>query len=263
MKRARFMFAFSVACLAWSAGLQQAAALPTFQVHIGDSVSGTIGPDEHTWFHTGTEFSLSVIGAYGAKDISIESVALLLSVPKGETGTVSITSAVDGNPTLVTVAGGVTSDPLNTVLGADIDVLTDVLGLDGYSTKDFLPEGANFNEHYPFQEGVSDFLIFSLGAFDNSETGLSDYNAEDGTITEAENSEGEQKDYLVSFSGFSQIHFDAYGAIMTEKGTEIRTTWDINPGSHDSTVAVPVPGASVLALLGFGGIACLKRRLAS
>jgi hypothetical protein len=180
-------------------------------------------------------------------------------VPQGEQGTISITSVPDGDPGLVTTPGGVTGVPLNPTTSADTDVLLDVGGLDGYATKDFLPTGVTFNNHFPFQEGVSDFLLFDLGSFDDSETGLFDYNADDGSITQSPNAVGEQKEYVVTFSGFTQMHFDVYGAVMTDQGMTVRTTWDINPGSHDST-AVPAPGAMALGAMGFALVGWVTRR---
>ncbi len=70
---------------------------------------------------------------------------------------------------------------LNPTADTDKDVLTNVDGLDGYDDKDFLPDDTSFNNHYPFQDSVSDFLIYSLGDFDKLYE-VSDYNADDGSI---------------------------------------------------------------------------------
>ena len=99
------------------------------------------------------------------------------------------------DPVLLTMAPITT--PVNPAVDADLDVLTDVTGLDGYAEKDFLPAGETFNNHHPFKDGVSDFLLFDLGSFTDDETGLNDYNAEDNTITVAGGSVGEQKAYRV------------------------------------------------------------------
>lgn len=261
MRISRFL---GSAALAFGAVLvAPASALPTFQAYVNGAGSGTNGGDEDTWFHAGSSFDLAIVAAYGPKDLSASSVTLLLSVPKGEQGTFTITSAADEAPILVSTAGGVTAAPLNPATNADRNLLTNVAGLDGYGTKDFLPAGANFNSHYPFQDGVSDFLLFDLSAFDKGETGLNNYNAETGVITLDAQAVGEQKDYSVSFTGFSQVHIDVYGLITTENGTQLRTTWDINPGSHDSTAhghVVPAPGAFLLASTGLGLVAAWRRR---
>jgi len=240
-------------CFCLSVVGQVHGALPTFQTYIDGAVAGTNGGDQQTWFATGSSFDLFVVGSYGPNDISISSTTLLLSVPQGETGTITISAkGSDETPILVSTAGGVTASPLNPSTDADIDILTNVGGLDGYMDKGFLPAGVTFNNHYPFQAGVSDFLLFDIAAFDTSETGLNDYNADGGTITNSPNAIGEQKEYTVSFSGFSWVHFDVYGMVMTATGPQIRTTWDINPGSHDSTALAPAPGAAALALIGIG-----------
>lgn len=260
MNRRGSRFLSSAASVAFASCVAPAFGLPTFQAYINGSVAGTSGHDEQTWLFPGSDFELFIVGAYGPKDLSISSVTLLLSVPDGETGTIFITpSGADETPLSITISGGVTGSPLNPTLNADLDVLTDVAGLDGYATKDFLPAGVTFNNHYPFQDGVSDFILFDLAAFDKSDTGsLNDYNADDGTITAAPNAEGEQKEYTVSFTGFSQVHFDVYGYVMTENGAVIRTTWEINPGSHDAT-AVPAPGALALGLMGFALVGWARR----
>jgi hypothetical protein len=240
--------------------------LPTFQAYINGGSAGTLNGDEDSWFSSSSSFSLFVVGAYGPNDLSMQSVTLLLSVPQGQRGTISITSSTDETPVFVSAMGGVVPPMLlNPSKNADTDIRTDVAGLDGYATKDFLPAGIDpnsFNNHYPFQDGVSDFLLFDLSEFFKDDTGgLNDYNADNGgSISLASNAEGEQKEYQVSFTGFSAVHFDVYGYITTETGHRIATTWDINPGSHDSTGIVPVPGALVLGAMGLGCVGFLRGR---
>jgi hypothetical protein len=162
-------------------------------------------------------------------------------------------STADEMPVLLIDQGS--SPPTNPTANANIDILTNVAGSDGYSTINtttFLPTGLNLNNHYPLQDNVSDFLIFDLPIFGKVEENLNAYNADNGTITPT-SSRGEQKEYLVSYSGFPQLHFDVYGIGEDSRGNgkKIVATWDWenNPVSHDCT-AVPEP--TTFLLLGVG-----------
>jgi hypothetical protein len=203
-----------------------------------------------------------VVGAYGPNDLNVDSVALLISAPEGEFGTISITSALDENPILVTLAGQISADPLNPIVGADLDILSDNPGVaDGYSTTGFLVDGVQLNNHFPLRDSVSDFLLFNLGSFDSDESDLFNYDAAGGgSITQATSSIGEQKEYVVSFAGFSRLHFDVLGAVMTDAGMQIRTTWDQNPGSHDATAVIPEPATGLLLLAGLSMVGYIRRR---
>jgi hypothetical protein len=218
----------------------QAFAIPTLQTYIEGATSGSLGPDEDTWFISDNPFNLFVVGAYGPNTVSLTDVILLISIPDSETGTISFTTS-DEEPVLITT-------------GADVDILTNVTGNDGYST---LPDDYNLNNHYPLQDDVSDFLLYDLGSFDNNESPLNDYNAENGTITSSP-AHGEQKEYQVSYTGFSRLHFDVIGLETTQTGPpsnpRYTSNWVINPGSHDSTNDPPtdVPEPSTLLLMGFG-----------
>jgi len=241
---------------------QSLLAIPTFQTYIEGSTAGNAGADMQSWLITDSTFNLVVVGAYSAKTQSLTEVTLLLSVPQGETGTISISGAtlLTDKPPVPNVDGY-----YNPNADADIDLLTNVLGVDGYSDKGFLPEGVNFNNHYPFQEGVSDFLIYGVGAFDpvgeihnyNADTTDPDYVAPPIPLTD--NSLGEEKVFEVSVSGFSWVHFDAYGYEVTDNGRVLKATWDISPGSHDATY-IPAPGAVLLGGIGVALVGWLRRR---
>lgn len=230
-------------------------AVPTFQTHIIGSSSGDLNGDQDSWFTTDSTFDLVVVGAYGPKTLEpLEEVTLLVSVPEGETGTISIS----GGATLLkevteTSFGG----SYNPDLDATEDILTDVAGLDGYDTKDFLPDDANFNNHYPLQDDVSDFLIYDLGSFLNVGD-VNNYNAETGII-EIGAGTGQEKTYQVSITGFTGVHFDVYGYEITEQNRELRGSWEINPGSHDSTYTIPVPGTLILGFMGVGIVGWMRR----
>ncbi len=105
-------------------------------------------------------------------------------------------------------------------------------GDDGYDKKgDFSPFG--MNNHYPTGDSDSDFVLYSLSSFSNTESNLKDYNADTSTITTT-SATGEEKKYQVQITGFSRVHFDMYGLVTTENG-KVKSDWEQNPGSHDGT----------------------------
>lgn len=234
-----------------------AGAVPTFQVYSSAATAGTIGPDEDTWFVTASSFDLVVVGSYAKKTTSLDYVTLVVSVPNGQQGTISISGP---SATLLVDKAAVGGTYYNPADDALTDILTDVSGADGYAAKShFLPTPiyddygnvVTFNDHYPFKDDVSDLVLFDLGSFMNLGD-INNYSTEDGIAIGA--GEGQEKVYSVSVSGFEWVHFDVYGLV---DGTE----WRINPGSHDTTATViPAPGAIVLGSVGVALVGWLRRR---
>ena len=214
---------------------QPAWAQPTFQVYSPDyTYAGDYAPDQDTWFVIDNPFELWVLGAYHTNVTALTDVKLLVSVPDGETGSITITGASNTG----------TLDPLF---------------LGGYSDTSFFPSGTNFNSHYPLQGNVSDFLIYDLGSFANNVDDISDYNADDGGSVEPTGSKGEIKEFDVAVSGFTWVHFDAYGLETKDINHKLKSSWDISPGSHDVTW-IPAPDAILLGSIGIVLVGWLRRR---
>jgi len=217
-----------------------AFAVPSLQVYIDGATAGDKGADLDTWFATSSSFDLKVVGGYktgGNGTLSITNAKLILSVLEDDSGSVGITPDGGGSPL---VASG------------------------EFATKQDIPI-PDFNNHWPFQNAVSDFIVFNIDDFSNLGP-VNNYDAGSGSIS-LNDGVGEEKVFNVSVSGYRYVHFDVIAEVTDKNGTN----WEINPGSHDSSyheenfndfdvVIVPAPGALLLASMGLGIVSWARRR---
>ncbi len=232
---------------------QSAPAVPIFQVYIDGAATDTMEPDENTWVITSSAFDLIVSGAYEPSTISITEVTLLISVPEGETGTISITG---GDAALLTEKTAAPDGCFNPNVDAVLDLIEDEIGNDGYSDKDFLPEGVGFNNHYPFKADISNFVLYDIGSFGKSSNAVSNYSTDEPIAYNV--ADGQEKIYSVLIEGFSAAHFDVYGYVQTEDNGVPGLIWSINPASHDAAYMVPEP--ATILLLGLGSTVLVRPR---
>jgi len=216
-----------------------AYATPTLQVHAVDSVAGSISGDEQTWFVSGATGDLELIATFDDPNMSIQNAYLVLT-----------TSATAGNP----FAGFSKYDDAAafeaTLLGGAVQT----------------------NNHAPYGGAASDIdtFAYSLGDFSYG-AGTSpskDCNADvtPGT-TECTSSNGtaDIKMFSYDYSGLALdwVHFDLVAFVTDQNGNSGRwaSTWDINPGSHDSTwVNVPETNSLFLLMVGLLGLLGFKRK---
>jgi hypothetical protein len=217
---------------------QSALAQPTFQVYSPDYLyAGDYYEDQDTWFVIQNPFELWTLGAYHVNVDSLTDVTLIVSVPDGETGSITITGASSTG----------TADP----------------GFIGSydKTSDFLPTSynANFNNHYPLKDNVSDFLLYDLDPFEDLGEVIYNYDADNGGSITPTGTTGQIKEYSVAVSGYSWVHFDMYGLETKDIDHKWVSSWDISPGSHDVTW-IPAPGAIFLGGIGIALVGWLRRR---
>jgi hypothetical protein len=203
-------------------------AIPVLQVKLDPSTAGDYGADEDTWIG-GLSGTLLVAGAYKNGVTDITNGHLVFSVPEGSSGTISVDST-----------------DLTTTYDTRAAAFAAIIG-----------DTPTFNNHYPFKDDVSDFLVHPIGDFANNLTppgGFPDWNADNGIILFSPNTTGEIMEFALSVAGFPSAHVDVIAQVWSSP-----PEWEINPGSHDTTVT-PEPGTMLLLGSGLIGLAGFRRK---
>lgn len=258
---------FSVAVAALTVSLS-ANATPTLQVYMpgATAVDGSVGglTDGDTWLKStaqGTVFDLQLMGNYGNNITMIEDAIVVFTT--SQSGSFGVTVAPGGGGANYNLTGIVSSYDDDAAFEAAI--------------------GANFNAHSPYGGAAAnvqiytialDTLLADLGTFARNAV-IPDCNASSAGATTCAagngnpNQRGEVKTFGISFSGVDWVHIDLVARVTGKQGT----SWDINPGSHDSTwvktsgggtppASVPEPGVLLLMGAGLLGLAAARRKSA-
>ena len=216
-----------------------AFATPTLQVHGVDSMIGNLSADEDTWFLSTPSGELELIATFGSDTMTIENAFLVLT-----------TSATSGNP-----FSGTTKYDDSDAFEASI--------------------GASFNNHSPYGLGASEIDTFAYNVGDFTYTAGSstkDCNASypdvplGTTECAASAGVGDIKMFAFDYSALALdwVHFDLVAFVTAEKGKSGKwvSTWDINPGSHDTTwQSVPETGSLFLLIAGLAGLIVVRRTI--
>jgi hypothetical protein len=246
-----------------------ALAIPTLQVGIKDGAGGyvdytTIGSDQDTAFTTSGSFKLAVGGAYTTNGSGTDPNMLWVGGPGTITGL-----GLSPDPYIFNYSTANSSFGVLDSWGATSAVLivsvpdgtlgtgsVTINGLTPFHTSGILgipSSSSGFDNHYPTQDGVSDFLLFNLpgtNPFSNS-----------GTVpnfaTETGGAAGSVNEYDVVISGYSRAHFDVVALVVNKFNSkaEIKSTaFEDNPNSKDVTSipSTPVPEPGTMMLLGSG-----------
>jgi hypothetical protein len=212
-------------------GVDKSIALPTLQLYIEGA---TYDPTTETWVIGKSEFVLWVIGDV-QKFGTIYDVKLAAAVRSNESGTITLT-------------------PTTTSLVEDPSSPPDPTPTENFPSPDgavpIMHGGRPLPSHGIYGPGVK-FYEWSLGNFTLTDSPIGDFT--NGFPTEFPKY-GQINAYIVTISGFSWVHFDAYGYIVKPNPGEKPV---FAPFSHDATYT-PEPAAFVLLL--FGGALLLRRK---
>lgn len=201
-------------------------ALPALQLYIDGA---TYDSSTQSWTTSASSFDIWVIGD-GSK-LPVNGVTLTAAVDTNEIGSIMLT------PTTTTVV----SDP-----STPSAPLSNGLSADGAVPQ--FPNGTSVPTHSAFGAGIS-FYEWELGDLDTADSPCGDFSI---TFPTTLNKTCQINVYSVSVTGYSYVHFDAFGQDASGKGVKA-------PFSHDASL-VPEPSAALLFGLGALLVSARTRR---
>ncbi len=218
---------------------QAALAIPELQIYIEGATYDT---GTQTWvLQTDDPFKLLVIGDVDAKG-TIYNVMLSAAVPYSPTptGTITLTPTTATDPALSD--GSAPSAPTPTAVFPSADGAIPVTG-----------DGSLLAGHGEYGPGTM-YYEWSLGDFAATDSHIGDYNA---AYPSSFPDDGQINAYLVSITGYGEVHFDAYDHVGS--GTKVKYVFA--PYSHDGTgEQVPEPHGLLFLGLGLAAAGLISRR---
>ena len=218
-----------------TAGANRIAAIPALQLYIEGA---TYDHQTETWVITEPVFTLWVIGnveQFG----TIYDVKLAAAVKSNENGTISLTPTTASASLVTDPSTPPTPSPTSNFPSSD-------------GARPIMHGGIPLPSHGIYGPGVK-FYEWSLGDFTLTDSPIGDFS--NGFPTEFPKT-GQINAYIVEVSGFSWVHFDAYGYIIKPNPGEKPV---FAPFSHDVQYT-PEPSSFVLLLIGGAALLRMRRR---
>ncbi|MCS7264736.1 MAG: choice-of-anchor N protein [Armatimonadetes bacterium] len=213
--------------------MNKAFAIPALQIYIEGAI---YNPNDETWLITKPEFTLWVIGnvqQFG----TIYDVKLAAAVKSNELGTITLT-------------------PTTTSLVPDPSLPPTPIYTENFPSPDgaipIMHGGRPLPPHGIYGPGVK-FYEWSLGNFTLTDSPIGDFI---GHFPTEFPKWGQINAYIVTVSGFSWVHFDAYGYIV-KRNPGNRPVFA--PFSHDAEYT-PEPSFLILVLAGGAILLQMRKR---
>ena len=231
-------------CLITLVAASTAQAVPALQIYLE---GGTYDTVTESWIVQGTDsFTVWAIGNVDGSGGVGALADVRMSIAYASVASAADTPSILLTPTTTDGFGGFTDPSEPTGTGTWIQTVTD-------SSTPVLGDGSSLASHGIFGAGT-DWQEFALGDFTLTDSPIADFITAFPSAP-AETS-GQINAYDVTISnadGIAAFHIDLYDTIVASGHAKFA------PFSHDGT-AVPVPGSTVLCILGLGFISAFIRR---